>query len=267
MKRKIKRYLDKMEDSVKRTALWEKMRPRSICLYGIGAPRTGTLSVARAFKNQYRSEHEPNYPKLIPLIEKKMCKKEYQKDEIEKLINRKRLEVYSSHILVYFLEEIVELEEEPKFLVTYRDIEKWLRSMLDRICKIRPKKFEKRHPGKWWSLWRKKSFGDPFPLDKSYITEKGVNDVERVIEGLMEYYVWHYKRVEKKLKDRNVLYVKTEELSSSEKKISKFLEIDEEIKIEKHHSSKEYIHDIDRIKEGVENVLGHKDIECVNIFN
>jgi len=46
-----------VKETVKQTPLWPILRPRRIHMYGVGAPKTGTVSLAQLFGN-YRTAHE-----------------------------------------------------------------------------------------------------------------------------------------------------------------------------------------------------------------
>jgi len=46
-----------VKETVKQTPLWPILRPRRIHVYGVGAPKTGTVSLAQLFGN-YRTAHE-----------------------------------------------------------------------------------------------------------------------------------------------------------------------------------------------------------------
>lgn len=52
-------------------AQFTKKKPRSFHAYCVGLPRLGTHTIARTFKNNYRSDHEPYIGGMIKLIRKK----------------------------------------------------------------------------------------------------------------------------------------------------------------------------------------------------
>jgi len=56
------------ELALKNTNIWKKMNPMRIHVYGVGAPRTGTLSLSKMSIPKYKSDHEPNYQNIIPIV-------------------------------------------------------------------------------------------------------------------------------------------------------------------------------------------------------
>lgn len=240
IKHKLKQILEPVESSFKRTSIWKAMRPRRIHVYGVGAPRTGTLSLARLFKPKYRVEHEPYYPELIPMLYKRHVKKinfENCEKRVEKIDNKKRLEVNVSHVMVYILEELKEIFENAKFIVTIRHPKQWLNSMLDRLVKVRPKKFKYNHPGKVWKKWRKLSLNIDIS-EKEYGEKSGLYRPKKYVKNYLQYWSWHYNKVIQTLPCRRTLFILTKEINESQERISNFLKIDEKNLKNKSHSHK-----------------------------
>jgi hypothetical protein len=210
------------ELALKNTSIWKKMNPRRIHVYGVGAPRTGTMSLSEMFIPKYKSDHEPNYQNIIPIVAQKIgVEKRYTKRRIKEELNRKRLEVHVSHILVYVLEEIKNVFTNCKFICTYREPKGWITSMLNRRIKNPLKNLHKQHPGRMWNLWRRISLGVPHKESKKFPKNK-----LHSARQYLKYWSWHYRSVIKKIPEEKLLIIKTDSLSESRKEVSKFLGIE-----------------------------------------
>lgn len=129
------RFLRSVKDVVKHTPLWPVIRPRRLHGYNLGAPRTGTTTVARIFGEAFRAVHEPMPAKTITLL------KQYWRDGLSRsgvqAILRKRdqehrFEFESSPYLGLFAKVLPETFPEAKFVLTVRRPRSWLRSIVDR---------------------------------------------------------------------------------------------------------------------------------------
>ena len=111
-------FLKPIKDAVKQTPLWLALRPRRIHVYGVGAPRTGTLSLTRLF-GEYRSAHEPHLDRTVELIKAQPPTTELQ-GALRKRDRRWRLECEVGFPLVYFSEVLAREFPESKFICTVR---------------------------------------------------------------------------------------------------------------------------------------------------
>ena len=227
------------ELALKNTSIWKKMNTRRIHVYGVGAPRTGTLSLSKMFTPKYKSDHEPNYQNIIPIVAQKHgVKKRYTRRRIKEELNRERLEVHVSHILVYVLEEIKNEFSNCKFICTYRKPKRWITSMLNRRIKYPLKNMTKQHPGRMWKIWRRISLGVPYKESKKLPKNK-LHSARKYLK----YWSWHYRSVINKIPKERLLVIKTDNLSKSRKEVSKFLGIEKKelSKPKKNHETKNKI--------------------------
>ena len=108
--------------------LFEKKRH----IYCIGAPKTGTMSIAEVFGDRYRAAHEPEPKENIEVI------LAFESGEIdpEEMMEWVRvrdqllcLDCEAAHYLVFFAPLLVEAFEDARFLFPVRHPRSWLRSV------------------------------------------------------------------------------------------------------------------------------------------
>ena len=108
--------------------MFQKRAFQAVCL---GTPKSGTHSIANMLNLDLRSLHEPDEIFMINLIHKK-AKGLISNDEIVKTLKRRDkcnwLEMESSHYLGAFVEELVAVNYETKFILTIRDCISWMDS-------------------------------------------------------------------------------------------------------------------------------------------
>ena len=119
---------------------------RKLQIYGLGMAKTGTTSLASMFAVNFRSSHEPDYRKMINLIynikEQKIEKKQLQKILLKK-DQKLGLDMDSSQLNYFFLQELLVLFPEAQFILTIRNPYAWLDSLLNNhLTKSRLKKWE-----------------------------------------------------------------------------------------------------------------------------
>lgn len=106
---------------------------RAFQLYGVGAPKTGTKSVAAIF-GAYRSAHEARYSRFPALLRARFAGD--LPDEVARRWLRQRdarlwLECEAAHPLAWFARPLAQEFPDAKFLLTVRDCHSWLNSVLD----------------------------------------------------------------------------------------------------------------------------------------
>lgn len=110
--------------------------------YCLGAAKTGTTSVAKAFSGAYRAEHEPDLSRTFQLI--RQLRKHQLDDIAEQLVARDKdlnLEMEASHPSIFFVPYLVALFPQAKFIITVREPKSWLSSRLDFHYKKRTPEF------------------------------------------------------------------------------------------------------------------------------
>ncbi len=152
-----------------------KKRNFQVCC--VGAPRSGTKSLAAIFARMCRAAHEPLARPTLKLVTD-FEEGRYDRKTIEKiLIGRDRflsLEMESSHYLYPLAPVLLDLFEKSKFILITRNPVKWLRSMINKSVSTKR--------DDWWSEWYHRKFhSDAFHIKNG-------------IDGLrpyLEYWVSH----------------------------------------------------------------------------
>jgi len=110
------------------------LNPRRTHIYCVGTAKSGTHSIAAIFYSNLRSAHEPEHRKLIEIILKFEAK---SIDHIELrnfVLNRDKrlwLEVDSSQLNFFILEQLVSLFPNSKYILTIRNPLSWLDSFIN----------------------------------------------------------------------------------------------------------------------------------------
>lgn len=114
-------------------------QPRAFQLYGVGAPKTGTKSVAAIFAGAYRSAHEAQYADFLDRLDDRFAGR--LPDDDARVWLRKRdshlwLECEAAHPLAWFAGPLAEEFPHARFLLTVRDCHSWLNSVLDQHLNV-----------------------------------------------------------------------------------------------------------------------------------
>lgn len=113
---------------------WPRATPRQARLYCIGAPRTGTHSIAAAFDRSIRARHEPEFratTKLVLARQRDALSPDEVRRRLRKRDERLRLDVDSSHANVFLADALLAEFHDARFVLTVRDPFAWLDSALD----------------------------------------------------------------------------------------------------------------------------------------
>jgi hypothetical protein len=217
----MRNILRPIKSAVKKTPLWPMLRPRRIHVYGVGAPKTGTVSLARLFEH-YRSGHEKHPAESLRIIQGKRNGKLGREDVLSALrrrARRRRLEVESAHFLVHLAEYLRDLYPESKFICTVRAPAPWLRSMIDQ-CINKPRQQLPRS----WKKIHDLAFGPPpdeYPAPEESLGKYGL----RRLDQYLRYWAWHNERILDTIPSGRRLFVRTSNLSSRLSDIASFLDI------------------------------------------
>lgn len=232
-----KKWWQKVEGRYRRSSIASIVNPllypRRFQAYGVGAPRSGTLSLAHIFSN-YRAEHEAESARTINELCDYTLNKRSRSAILSYLADRDRrlrLEMESSHFLVYGLGELVELFPEAKFIMTLRDCFSWLESTINRTLQLRKHNQHMQH----WERLAKLRYdnGVPHPPE-----EKALADLNLyTLDAYFSNWAWHYQKVLDTVPADRLLIVPTKELSQRMPVIAAFLEIPTDtLQAERSHS-------------------------------
>ena len=110
------------------------LQPRKFQVYCIGAPKTGTVSIANIFSYNFRTKHEPTYIEFARLIEMRRNGK-IEENELIHWISRRDsmlwLELESSHPMAWFCDILNKKFPYAKFILPIRDCYSWLDSIIN----------------------------------------------------------------------------------------------------------------------------------------
>jgi hypothetical protein len=131
----VRTLVDRPKTWLKKTSLAARLRtPRRFHIFGVGANKTGTVSLARAFSLNYRAAHEPRASDVVSVILGRATNRIDETEYERFIIEHDRLtwlEMHSSHLNYDFLEILVRRFEEAKFVLTIRDCYSWIDSCFD----------------------------------------------------------------------------------------------------------------------------------------
>lgn len=113
---------------------------RQTRLYCIGAPRSGTHSIAAIFDRSIRSCHEPGFRSATAMV-LAHHRGEVSFDGLRAFVRRRderlRLDVDSSHVNVFLAEVLLAEFADARFLLTIRDCFSWLDSVINHTTNTR----------------------------------------------------------------------------------------------------------------------------------
>jgi len=211
--------LRSVKDAVKQTPLWPILRPRRIHVYGVGAPKTGTVSLARLFGN-YRTGHEAHPDQSADIVAAGAKGKELR-DCVRKRDHRWRLECEVGYFLVYFVEALATEFPDATFICTVRPPRSWLRSIIDQTINNSREDL----PGGYLCL-RDYSFGEipgRYPEQERPLAENELH----TLNGYLSYWAFHYRRVLDALPPDRRLFLRTQELTEAADRIADFVGVPE----------------------------------------
>jgi hypothetical protein len=107
------------------------MNSRRFHCYCVGAAKTGTTSIAKAFAQQYKSAHEPDLERVFRIIRKSSLEENLINSMLKTRDEELQLEMESSHPIIFLIPNLVKLFSEAKFIITIREPRDWLSSRLD----------------------------------------------------------------------------------------------------------------------------------------
>ncbi|WP_144392659.1 sulfotransferase [Pleionea sediminis] len=119
----------------------EKIHPRRFQCFSIGAPKSGTTSIAGMFNKNFRASHEPERRSIIYSIQEHYNKNISDDDFIHKLRKRDKrvwLEIESNCFLGYRIDLLYRAFPGAKFIMSVRSPRSWLDSMMNHTINYPP---------------------------------------------------------------------------------------------------------------------------------
>ncbi|MEZ5529337.1 MAG: sulfotransferase [Porticoccaceae bacterium] len=197
-----------------------RLLPRRFHCYCIGAAKTATTSVSSMFKQNFDASHEPEIRQtnhtIIDYLENRIDRTALLA-AIEQRDLRLKLEMESTHSLIYIAKELVELFPQAKFIVTVREPMAWLRSRINFHFK--------KHPPEWEEyrqyFWMDRNTG--YAPEETLLLENGLASLDTYLSQYAE----HYQLASACLPDERCLFITTRDISNQRKQIADFLNIHE----------------------------------------
>ena len=211
--------------AIVKTPLWPLLRPRRIHVYGVGAPKTGTHSIANLFSEHYRSAHEMEIARTTRLLQRRYQGNQQRLVGAMRERERKwRLECESAHFLAHFADELAGEFPKAKFILTVRKPRSWLRSMIDHCLRYPRSRYRDDQDLKYWILIRDLYFGVPpetYPASEAPLASYNLH----MLDGYLSYWARHNRMVLDSVPSDRLLIVRTCELSESIDRIAAFMNV------------------------------------------
>lgn len=190
------------------------LQPRRFQLYGVGAPKSGTHSVARMFEGQYRASHEGHPTVSVDLLARRRAGLSGDQLRAELLVRDARVwaECESASFLAWFVDELGVMFPDASFVVPVRDCRSWVDSVIDQH-----RNHSSREP---FLTLRRLYFGErPSTPGDEGLPAHG----HRPLENFVSYWRDHHEFLLRHLDDDRSLWVWLPELASSRPRLERLI--------------------------------------------
>jgi hypothetical protein len=213
------------------TQVWRS--PRTLQAFGVGLPKTGTVSLANLLSTNYRSSHEPETWILTHLLKGTTLGTD-RKMTLEERIGVLRardqllnLNFESNFVLGLLIETLYSSFPDAKYILTIRDCYSWVNSEINQ-------QYISSHISPWDFLYDYR-----YGLQRYYQPEdiclKEYN--LHPLSSYFSYWAGHIKTVLDTIPHDQLLVIRTKDLSSRTNDIANFLEISfDRMMLSKSHS-------------------------------
>lgn len=206
---------------IKSTPLWPTLRPRRTHTFCVGAPRTGTHSIATGLRA--RTVHEPAAGAIIALAARRQTGA-VSSGAVRRFLRRHdrewRAEVISSHPHGEFVRALVALFPSARFLLTLRAPKAWLASALNHIVN---------HPMTapemaCWRRIRRLYYGPPGPVEERPVEERVLarNGLPS-LRGMLRFYERRTVTVLDRVPPERLMVVRTRSISQRIRRVAAFV--------------------------------------------
>lgn len=212
----IQRAQRRLARAYRASSLFRLTHGRSVRVYGIGTPKSGTHSIASICRTGLRVEHEPDSRRTISKILDHM---EGQiDDEAMRRYVRKRdkklwLEVDSSEFNIYLLDALVDMFPDARFILTIRDPHTWLDSLINHTLWHGFIELEHR-------LYDHKYQAGRFthPPEETPLKERGLY----TLDGYFSAWAWHNRKALDTIPTDRLMVVRTDRITARAAEIAEF---------------------------------------------
>lgn len=211
-----------LKKGVQATPIWPLLRPRRIHVYSVGAPKTGTTSIARIFSKSYRAVHEAHIEETIE-IARQAVEGTLPRRQLQHALKARdrwgRFECESNALLMYVAGELAHLFPQALFICTIRPPHSWMRSMIDQHINVST---EDRSEPNARSL-RPSLYGvlDPsdFPPEEQALADHGVWNIDAYLSCWCHY----YGELMESIPEERLLVIETRNISGAIRRIADFV--------------------------------------------
>lgn len=184
----------------------------------VGAPKSGTHSIAELFGGAIRAAHEPHALGLIRLaLARPRPTVEQRRAYFRKRHATLQLQLESTHMLVFFLEELLACFPESRFLLTVRDPRSWLDSFFNQQLGMAVHDEWKRFRD---YRFRRSLYGH-FPGGE-VLREHGLYP----LDSYLAYWAWHNEQVLRLIPPERLMILATGDIAAQADRMAAFLGID-----------------------------------------
>lgn len=239
------RTTDKLLSAISSTFLYRLMTPRNTHLYGIGTAKSGTHSIEAVFGDQLRSAHEPENIKIIDIILDHAAGRIDDTELCHYVLKRDRrlwLDMDSSQLNFFLLDQLVELFSDARFILTIRNPYSWLDSFINHQLAY------KDISHKWIQLRDLRFRPDLYThhAEELILKENGLY----TLDGYLSYWAHHNQTVIDTIPENRLLIIRTDKISQHIEEIAAFAGISKSnLKQENSHTfkAKEKFHLLDKL--------------------
>jgi hypothetical protein len=190
--------------------------PRRTRLYGVGAAKSGTKSIADCFRKGLRSEHEAESEQTIDAIlavARGQLSRAKLRDWVLERDRRLALEVDSSQLNYFILDELLALFPDARFVLTIRDPYSWLDSFINHQLN-RPTTIRWRH----LRDLRFRAAELKHPAEETALERRGLY----TLDGYLCYWNEHNQKVLSSVSAGQLMVVRTDQISQRLDEITTF---------------------------------------------
>jgi hypothetical protein len=185
--------------------------------YCVGTEKSGTHSVASIVARRYRSDHEPDYPMLIPKIVAGRCERPEWGSFLQRRDRRLWLEMESCWLHVFDLEQLARTFPEARFVLTIRDCYTWLDSLANHLIAF--------DVGPYWrraqaAYYRPERF--TYQPGEEAFRDAGLYPIRAYLSAWGD----HNRRAQEVIPPERLLVIRTPEIMNSAERLAAFLDID-----------------------------------------
>jgi hypothetical protein len=218
--------IEKVRGKIKRTVyhnhnpflLRYLLRPRRFQGFGVGTGKSGTHSLAGIFQRHYWTAHEPDWLTVEMILA--MARGSVSEPEIIDYVKRRDkhlwLEFESSNLTYFFIDYLVQLFPQARFILTLRDCYSWLESLFNQ-------QLTHSVPAKWRQLRHLRFGSDRFKHapEEKILTDRGLYP----LEAYLAYWAAHNHKILATVPQEQLLVIRTGEINQEIPRIAQFFNI------------------------------------------